>query len=184
VEGVIDADLIAIAVRALMATRTEWMGTASDLVSALVEAAGERVAKSKTWPDTPRALAGRVRRAATFLRKMGIEVGFDREGRARTRIIHITAAPSAPAPEQAGVQPSAPSASSAPMQKSSANGFASPPLRTVANEADGSCGGLIPTVRARSLKSNVGNVADGADANHRSQSARENTRESAWRGRL
>ena len=52
--------------------------------------AGERVAKSKTWPDSPRALAGRLRRAATFLRKIGIEIGFEREGRARTRIIHIT----------------------------------------------------------------------------------------------
>ena len=86
VEGVIDADPIAAAVRAVMATRTEWTGTASDLLGALAEVAGERVAKSKTWPDSPRALAGRLRRAATFLRKIGIEIGFEREGRARTRI--------------------------------------------------------------------------------------------------
>ncbi len=90
VEGVIDADPIAAAVRAVMTTRTEWTGTASDLLGALAEVAGERVAKSKTWPDSPRALAGRLRRAATFLRKIGIEIGFEREGRARTRIIHIT----------------------------------------------------------------------------------------------
>ena len=87
VEGVIDADPIAAAVRAVMATRTEWTGTASDLLGALAEVAGERVAKSKTWPDSPRALAGRLRRAATFLRKIGIEIGFGREGRARTRTI-------------------------------------------------------------------------------------------------
>ena len=93
VEGVIDADPIAAAVRALMATRTEWTGTASDLLGALAEMAGERVAKSKTWPDSPRALAGRLRRAATFLRKIGIEIGFEREGRARTRIIRITTGP-------------------------------------------------------------------------------------------
>ena len=73
VEGVIDADPIAAAVRAVMATRTEWTGTASDLLGALAEMAGERVAKSKTWPDSPRALAGRLRRAATFLRKIGID---------------------------------------------------------------------------------------------------------------
>ena len=77
VEGVIDADPIAAAVRAMMATRTEWTGTASELLGALAEMAGERVAKSKTWPDSPRALAGRLRRAATFLRKIGIEIGFD-----------------------------------------------------------------------------------------------------------
>jgi hypothetical protein len=90
VEGVIDADPIATAVRAIMATRTEWTGTASELLGALGETAGERVAKSKTWPDSPRALAGRLRRAATFLRKIGIEIGFGREGRARTRTINIT----------------------------------------------------------------------------------------------
>src|SRR5512132_2040839 len=58
VEGVIDADPIAAGVRALVAMRTEWAGTASDLLSALAEVAGERVAKGKTWPDSPRALAG------------------------------------------------------------------------------------------------------------------------------
>jgi hypothetical protein len=36
----------------------------------------------KNWPDSPRALAGRLRRAATFLRKVGMEIGFGREGRA------------------------------------------------------------------------------------------------------
>ena len=77
VEGVIEADPIAAAVRALMATRTEWTGTASELLGALAEMAGERVAKSKAWPDSPRALAGRLRRAATFLRKIGIEIGFE-----------------------------------------------------------------------------------------------------------
>jgi hypothetical protein len=73
----------------VMATRTEWTGTASDLLGALAEAAGERVSKSKTWPDSPRALAGRLRRAAPFLRKIGIEISFGREGRARTRTITI-----------------------------------------------------------------------------------------------
>ena len=85
VEGVIDADPIAAAVRGVIAARTEWTGTASDLLGALAEVAGERVAKSKTWPDSPWALAGRLRRAATFLRKIGIEISFEREGRARTR---------------------------------------------------------------------------------------------------
>ena len=33
-----------------MAERTEWTGTASDLLGALAEEAGERVAKAKTWP--------------------------------------------------------------------------------------------------------------------------------------
>jgi hypothetical protein len=182
VDSVIDADPIATAVRTMMSTRAEWTGTASDLLGALAQAAGERVAKAKTWPDSPRALSGRLRRAATFLRKIGIEITFDREGRARTRVIRIIAVPHHPAPEQDGVRPSAQSASSAPLLKSSPdNGFAAPERRTVANDADGSGGAAISTVRANLLKSNSGIIADGADANHPAQSAPKTT---GWRARL
>ena len=84
-----------------------------------------------------------------------------KEGQARTRIIHITAS----APENAGAQPSAPSAPSASSQKSTqANDFAAKPLRTVADNADGSD---AATVRANPLKTNPGSAADGADANPR-----------------
>jgi hypothetical protein len=185
VEGVIDADPIAAAVRAVMVTRTEWTGTASDLLGALADAAGERVAKSKTWPDSPRALAGRLRRAATFLRKIGIDIGFDREGRARTRTIRTTTTPNHAAPEYAGAQSSAPSAPSATRPKPHpANGFAKTSLRTVANDADGSGGLPVQTVRANPLKSNAGNDADGADANHLAQSGPEKPGTSGWRARL
>src|SRR5262249_27299471 len=121
VESVIDADPIAAALRALMATRTVWTGTASDLLGALAKLTGEGVAKSKTWPDSARTLSNRLRRAASFLRKIGIEIGFGRNGRARTRTIHITTVPALQHPEQAGVPPSAQSASSAePLNANSA----------------------------------------------------------------
>jgi hypothetical protein len=182
VEAVIDADQIAAAVRAVMAMRTGWTGTASDLLGALAEAAGERAAKSKNWPDSPRALAGRLRRAATFLRKIGIEVVFKKEGRTRARIINITVTPPSAAPENAGAQPSAPSASSASVPKSNpGNGFAAQSLRTVAHDADGSGEGNAPTVRANPLKTNAGNAADGADANLPPQSALEKAGAPGWR---
>ena len=185
VEGVIDADPIATAVRAVMATRTVWTGTASDLLGALAEVVDERVAKSKTWPDSPRALAGRLRRAATFLRKIGIEIGFGREGRERTRTINITTIQPSAAPENAGAQPSAPSAPSAPTPKSNpANGFAAQSVRTVARDADGSGNGNAPTARANSLKNNAGTAADGADANPPPQSGQEKTGAPGWRARL
>src|SRR5204862_8350557 len=124
VEGVIDADPIATAVRAVMATQTVWTGTASDLLGTLAEVVGDRIAKSKDWPDSPRALSGRLRRAATFLRKIGIELSFGLEGRARTRTINITVTPTDPVPENAAAEPSASSAPSAPTSKpNSANGF-------------------------------------------------------------
>lgn len=182
VEGVIDADPIAAAVRTVMATRTVWTGKASDLLGALGDVVGERGAKAKTWPDSPRALSGRLRRAATFLRKIGIEIGFGREGRARTRTITIT---TTSAPESAGMRPSAPSASSAPTENAFAtNGFAPGALRTVGGNADGSnCGG-DPTVRAKPLKINARTDADGADANRPPQSAPEKPSTAAWSARL
>jgi hypothetical protein len=188
VEGVIDADPIATAVRAVIAMQTTWTGTASELLDALVKVVGERVAKSKSWPDSPRALAGRLRRAATFLRKVGIEVRFDREGRARTRIIHLTPTSSSPAPEKAGVQPSASSASSAssaPVPKSNvANDFAMAGRRTVANDADGSGKGLVQTVRTKSLECKTKDTADGADANITQHSGSGECTGKAWRRRL
>ncbi len=178
VEGVIAADPIASSVRVLMATRTVWKGNSSDLLGALSEVVDERGVKSKTWPDSPRALSGRLRRAATFLRKIGIEIGFGREGRARIRTITIS---THSAPENEGIRPSTPSASSAPTEKvSPANDFAPDALRTVGGNADGSDHQGTPTVRANPLKKNVGTDADGADAKSRPQSVPETPVAPAW----
>jgi hypothetical protein len=91
------------------------------------------------------------------------EISFGREGRARTRTIHIATTPT---PENAWARPSASSAPSASARKSNpANGFLAPSLRTVANDADGrtdgSGRGATPTVRANPLKTNAVTVADG-----------------------
>jgi hypothetical protein len=181
VDGVIDSDPIAAAVRVLMSTRTEWMGKASDLLGALGDVVGERDAKAKTWPDSPRALSGRLRRAATFLRKVGIEISFGREGRARTRTITIVTRAS---PESAGTLPPTPSVSSALAQKSSpGNSFAPGSLRTVAANADGGDHDGNPTVCAKPLKRQAVNGADGADAHRPPQSAPEKPT-AAWSARL
>ncbi len=108
VDSIIESDPVGSAVRSLMATRTEWTGTASDLLGALSGEVGERIAKAKTWPATARALSGRLRRAATFLRKVGVDIEFNKEGRARTRIIRISCGA-----DSAGAAPSRPSAPSA-----------------------------------------------------------------------
>jgi hypothetical protein len=178
VESVIDADPIAAALRAVMVVRTEWTGTASELLGALAEVAGERVAKSKTWPDSPRALAGRLRRAAAFLRKIGIGISFGREGRARTRTITIVSET-----DWVGKFASASSVPSATRPKSNyINGLA----------ADGSADGRAlnadgtgaSTVRANPLKLNDADDADGRDANFPMQSAPEKKGEDDWEGGL
>jgi hypothetical protein len=182
VEDVIDADPVASALRTLMAEQTMWTGTATDLLGALAAAVDERVAKSKTWPNGPKALSGQLRRAATFLRKIGIDISFEREGQARTRIIRITATANLSAPENGAAQPSAPSASSAnPQTINPANGFAFDEMRTVGDPADGRHSDPIPTVRTKPLELNGMTDADGADANYSAQSMAEKT---VWRGRL
>lgn len=118
----------------------------------------------------------------TFLRKIGIEIVFGREGRARTRTITIT---THSAPESEGIRPSTPSASSAPGQKASlANGFTPGALRTVDGNADGSGGDGDPTVRAKPLKTNARTDADDADANRPPESAPEKPMAAAWSARL
>ena len=51
----------------------------------------ELLSERTGWPKNPRALAGRLRRAQTFLRALGIDIAFSREGRAGSRIIRIRA---------------------------------------------------------------------------------------------
>jgi hypothetical protein len=175
VDGVIDADPIAAAVRAVMTTRTEWTGTASELLGALAEMAGEGVAKAKTWPDSPRALAGRLRRAATFLRKIGIDIGFEREGRARTRTIRITTTSKPTSSETRGAQPSASSAPSACQPTADPGAGSAPmPVPTVVIPADGAPSRNGATVRANRFKENGEAEADDADANCLPQSAPAN----------
>jgi hypothetical protein len=90
IDGMIDADPVAACVRGLMAKRSTWTGSAADLLRAADFADDEVWKRSAGWPKTPRALAGRLRRAQTFLRTLGIEVTFSREGRAGTRMISVS----------------------------------------------------------------------------------------------
>jgi hypothetical protein len=92
IENMVDADPVAALVRELMADRAQWTGSASDLLLAGTNVAGNPMIWNRSgWPKSPRALAGRLRRAQTFLRTLGIEIVFGREGRLGTRTIRITA---------------------------------------------------------------------------------------------
>src|SRR5262249_42077058 len=64
IEGMIEADPVAACVRALMAERSAWIGSAADLLRAADFAGVEVSNRSAGWPKTPRALAGRLRRLA------------------------------------------------------------------------------------------------------------------------
>jgi hypothetical protein len=104
VEDALEADPVAVCVRTIMAKQAKWSGTASDLLHAAV---GQHnlPGNGADWPKNPRALAGRLRRSQAFLRTLGIEITFKREGRDRNRLIRITS--------QTHLSPCASSASSA-----------------------------------------------------------------------
>ena len=89
IEGMIDADPVASCVRAIVVDRTVWSGSASDLLRLCAERAREDLVGAP-WAKNPRALAGRLRRAQTFLRGLGIEITFWREGRMGTRMIRVS----------------------------------------------------------------------------------------------
>jgi len=93
IESVIEADPIATCVRALMIDRNMWTGSASDLLRFYAEHARADISRGTAWAKNPRALAGRLRRAQTFLRTLGIEITFSREGRTGTRMIRVSTSP-------------------------------------------------------------------------------------------
>src|SRR5262249_16948309 len=89
IESIMEADPIARCVRSIMIDRTMWTGSASDLLRLCAEHARADISSGTAWAKNPRVLASRLRRAQTFLRTLGIEIAFFREGRTGTRMIRM-----------------------------------------------------------------------------------------------
>jgi hypothetical protein len=69
-----------------------WEGTCKELLAKLAESAGDKVTGSKSWPASPRALGGALRRLAPNLRRAGVLVEQWREpGGKRARMVRISA---------------------------------------------------------------------------------------------
>jgi hypothetical protein len=107
VEDAVEADPLAVCVRAIMAKQARWVGTASDLLDASTICGDHMAGRIMDWPKNPRALAGRLRRSQAFLRTLGIEIAFKREGHEGKRIIKMTSRvhwspPIPPAPSAPG----------------------------------------------------------------------------------
>src|SRR5262249_21963164 len=101
IEGVIEADPVAAFVREIMAVRRTWAGKASDLVRARMTAGEDVRDRTAGGAGKPAALAGRLRRSQTFLRTVGIDIAFTREGRTGSRMIRMTSLTKSPTPAQA-----------------------------------------------------------------------------------
>jgi hypothetical protein len=104
IESVIEADPVADGTRNIMQSRNRWDGTASDFLLAAdkLQRQQQALIRRPDWPRTPRAPAGRLRRAQTSLRAVGIDIAFHREGRAGSRMIRmrgpLSASPATSAP--------------------------------------------------------------------------------------
>ncbi len=90
-DTVIEADNVAIAVLAMMKKRTDWVGTASNLINSLSRYGSDAARRDKRWPANGRALSGRLRRALPGLRKRGLGVTWERAAGGKARLIRISA---------------------------------------------------------------------------------------------
>jgi hypothetical protein len=158
-EGVIEADLVATAVVALMVVSqnepNEWSGTASELLHELRAIVGEEQAKSRNWPRAANTLSNRLTRVAPSLRKIGITIDKDKEGHKRHRIIKLTYNQS---PADTG-KPS----SASPAEPDKSNKSASGNGSDADNAADHEAGAGDAIVRTNQLTANDKTDADGAD---------------------
>ena len=77
-----------------------WLGTATELLEKLEQYAPDSTIRSQFWPKTPSALSSKLRRLASSLRKAGISVAFEKDGRAETRrrVISIKRVEQSPSP--------------------------------------------------------------------------------------
>ena len=82
----LESDPVALAVINLDIKK--WKGTATGLHEMLSNQITDTVRRSKSWPDTPNWLSNRLKRIVPPLRKIGIEVEFERES--SNRYITIT----------------------------------------------------------------------------------------------
>jgi hypothetical protein len=76
IESSFEADSVAVAVRDLATAEWHdgWIGTATELLTALNVRVSEAARRSKLWPLTAQALGNRVDRIAPLLRSKGFVV--------------------------------------------------------------------------------------------------------------
>ena len=87
-ETALEASPVAAKMRLLMMVRTEWTGSADQLLGALEQGMSERALRSRAWPKSARSLSSHLRRLAPNLRIVGLDVEFIKSGGVRS--IQIT----------------------------------------------------------------------------------------------
>jgi len=158
-EEVLDGDPVVGGLQALLDADGTIKGTATELLARLCESVGERTARSKAWPQSSKALSGKLRRLAPILRKSGVSIEFDRAGHARTRIMRITRHHQV-LPNEMAINASA--ASAVENKQSAFNDLTTSTARTLPTPEDAELEDRTDSVRSNPL---IPKVADDADAN-------------------
>ena len=81
VEAGIEADLVAAAILAMIRDVGTWEGTSGELLEALNGRRANGSRPPEGWPENPRAMSGKLDRAAPLLRGMAVEVEKPKRGR-------------------------------------------------------------------------------------------------------
>jgi hypothetical protein len=185
VDAVLDADPVATALRSVMSTITEWSGTASALKGVLTAEAGDAITRTNDWPKSPRALSGRLRRAAPLLRKAGIKIEFEKDKtRKRTRKIIITNSSAGGAPEKEAETSSKPSELSETRPGAAISETRSLDAKQAVDDQSGSKSATgAASVRSNSLKQNEMDDVDDVDVKIPGESDASTT-SAGWRARL
>jgi hypothetical protein len=89
IELTLESDSVATTVRQLVEKRGTWQGSARDLLTELDNMVGEKAQKSQDWPKGAHILSGRLKRAATFLRQVGVHIEYLRSGKNGSRTIFL-----------------------------------------------------------------------------------------------
>ena len=90
IEIAVESDPVASALRAFAEKVRTWEGSAGELLPELDGFVTAKVKDSRAWPATPQTLSNRVRRAASGLRELGIDVKMGIRGTTRDRKRLIT----------------------------------------------------------------------------------------------
>jgi hypothetical protein len=85
----VEAHPVGVAIRQLLEKQNDWSGEPAQLLQALNGLVSDEQRHAKAWPENARSLGHCLRRLATALRRVGIEVERDKGTR---RIIHLSKA--------------------------------------------------------------------------------------------
>jgi Toprim-like len=168
VETVLEADQVATALGSFMDTKSRFEGSASELLKALNDVVPESQQKAKGWPKRPANLGKMLRRIAPPLRKIGIDITFEREGKPGARNITIKHQPVKDGKALSAL--SAPSAANdfndLRLTVDEASPSASASALSATDKADSAADGTnARTVSHNPLKNNAADSADSRDSN-------------------